>query len=158
MHEQRTQVVLGDGIACDNMIIGEAPGKDEELSGIPFYGKAGKILDEYLEEAELRRSMFYVSNTCCCRPPGNRKPKSKEILACFRRLKFEINIVRPKRIVLAGATAQKLLEFKETKDFFKKFAIFKVLHPAALIYDGKREEQFRKQLNKLAYEITEIPF
>lgn len=107
----RQNVVHGKGsIGAPIMIIGEAPGKDEDLEGEPFVGKAGELLDKILASVGLNRSQCYISNTCLCRPKSeeegreNRAPVVEEIESCRPRLIEEIDIVKPKIVVLCGNT------------------------------------------------------
>lgn len=88
------------------MLIGEAPGADEDKTGIPFVGRAGKLLNEFLIKAGLdRKKDLYIANTVKCRPPENRKPTKEEKIACEDNLKKQIDMVKPKVIILCGATA-----------------------------------------------------
>lgn len=107
LHCTRTNVVISDGsVFADIMLIGEAPGADEDKTGIPFVGRAGKLLNEFLIKAGLdRKKDLYIANTVKCRPPENRKPTKEEKIACEDNLKKQIDMVKPKVIILCGATA-----------------------------------------------------
>ena len=113
MHETRNSVVLGNGnINAEIAIVGEAPGREEDLCGKPFQGDAGKRLEnELLTLAELSRSEVYITNTCKCRPinphGGNRPPTPCERAACKPFLLKELEIIGPKLVVLLGATPLK---------------------------------------------------
>ena len=109
--ETRTQVVFGVGNPeADLMFVGEAPGKDEDLKGEPFVGRAGKLLDQLvLEEMGLTRESFYIGNVLKCRPPGNRDPKPEEIASCRPFLEQQVDLIDPKVIVTLGNFATKLL-------------------------------------------------
>lgn len=122
LHLTRNNVVISDGsINADIMLIGEAPGADEDKTGIPFVGRAGKLLNEFLAKAGIKRENdLYIANTVKCRPPGNRKPTKEEKIACGDNLKKQINMVKPKVIILCGATAM------ESFIFDKKLTISKV--------------------------------
>jgi len=111
LSEGRTQVVFGVGNPnADLMFVGEAPGQQEDLKGEPFVGRAGKLLDQLvLEEMGLSRESFYIGNTVCCRPPGNRDPKPEEIEACRPWLEAKLELIKPKVIVTLGNFATKLL-------------------------------------------------
>jgi DNA polymerase len=87
------------------MLIGEAPGKEEDLTGMPFIGRAGKLLDSALANAGLHRSEVFITSTIKCRPPKNRKPKKREIDACKPYLNSQIEILNPKVVCLMGNTA-----------------------------------------------------
>lgn len=98
--------LLGQGpIPCDIVILGEAPGEREDDSGKPFVGRAGRLLDSCLERANASREDVYITNVVHCRPPGNRTPKAQEIRACQHWLTHELSRVKPKYILLLGATA-----------------------------------------------------
>ncbi|MDR2431413.1 MAG: uracil-DNA glycosylase [Candidatus Margulisbacteria bacterium] len=106
---QRKQVVFGAGPApCDLMVIGEAPGADEDEQGEPFVGRAGQLLTKMLSAVNINRDTdAYIANICKCRPPNNRPPEKTEMSACMHWLKSQIKLVRPKIIVLAGSTAMR---------------------------------------------------
>lgn len=107
LHMGRNNIVFSDGSEnAKIMLIGEAPGADEDKKGIPFVGRAGKLLNEFLEKAGIKRGEdIYIANTVKCRPPENRKPLPIEKTACEGNLKKQIDAVKPKVIVLCGATA-----------------------------------------------------
>ena len=103
----RTNLVFSDGNPEANiMLIGEAPGADEDRLGVPFVGRAGKLLDEFFKKAGIdRQKDIYICNTLKCRPPNNRKHEPDEKKACAPYLKFQIDTIKPKIIILCGATA-----------------------------------------------------
>lgn len=105
--KERNNIVFSDGNEhAKIMLIGEAPGADEDKQGVPFVGRAGKLLNEFLEKAGINRpNDIYIANTVKCRPPENRKPTSEEKTACEGNLQKQIDVVQPKVIVLCGATA-----------------------------------------------------
>ena len=109
--ESRTLAVPGDGQPSSKvMIIGEAPGREEDESGHPFVGSAGRYLDHVLEGTGLDRTDFFITNTVKCRPPKNRTPKRLEVDTCTSNYLFEqVELVNPKLIVLLGAVAAKKL-------------------------------------------------
>ena len=99
----RTNTVPGDGsVDADIMFIGEAPGRSEDLKGLPFVGRAGAILDELLGSVNLSRDEIYICNILKCRPPGNRDPSDKEIEACVGSLEIQIKTIDPKIIATLG--------------------------------------------------------
>ncbi len=101
----RTNVVAGTGDRkAPLMFIGEAPGKDEDLRGAPFVGRAGKVLDGALAAAGVARDDVYITNLVKCRPPGNRRPKGDEVQACRAYLEAEVRTVRPEVVCLLGQT------------------------------------------------------
>jgi DNA polymerase len=103
----RTNVVVGSGpVPCDLMIIGEGPGEQEDLKGLPFIGKAGQLLTKILEAANIdRETSVYIANTVKCRPPQNRTPLPTEIEACKPYLLRQIQLVKPKILLLLGSPA-----------------------------------------------------
>lgn len=111
LHETRKQTVFGTGDRhADWMLIGEAPGADEDRQGEPFVGRAGQLLNEMLFAAGFRREQVYIANILKCRPPGNRNPLPEEVVCCQGYLQRQIELVKP-RIILAlgGIAAQNLL-------------------------------------------------
>ncbi len=112
LHEQRTQSVLGTGNRQANwMIIGEAPGADEDQQGEPFVGRAGKLLNMMLFAAGFERSDVYICNIVKCRPPQNRDPRTEEVAHCAAYLQQQIDWVQPKLILAVGRiAAQQLLQ------------------------------------------------
>ncbi len=113
--ETRANVVFGAGNAdADLMFVGEAPGKDEDLSGLPFVGRAGRLLDTLLDEVGLARSDVFIANVLKCRPPGNRDPHPGEIEACRPWLEEQIRLIEPRVIATLGNFATKLLRADPT--------------------------------------------
>jgi len=108
--ESRTQTVFGVGNPdADWMIIGEAPGAEEDRRGEPFVGRAGKLLDEMLRAVNQGRDRAFIANILKCRPPNNRDPKPEESAACRAYLERQIELVRPKIILAVGRVAAQLL-------------------------------------------------
>jgi uracil-DNA glycosylase family 4 len=109
LHESRTIAVPGDGkYSAKLMIIGEAPGKEEDLTGHPFVGATGKFLNKVLEGTGIDRNDFFITNTVKCRPPKNRTPKKIEVDTCTSNYLFEqIELINPKLIMLLGGVAAK---------------------------------------------------
>jgi uracil-DNA glycosylase len=113
LHKTRTQTVFGVGDEnADWMLIGEAPGAEEDRLGDPFVGQAGKLLDNMLAAIGLtRRKNVYIANVLKCRPPGNRNPTPEEVAQCSPHLLQQIELIKPKLIVAMGRfAAQTLLE------------------------------------------------
>ena len=114
----RTNVVFSDGIEnAKIMVIGEGPGENEDLQGLPFVGRAGQLLDKIFASVNLnRKEHLYICNIVKCRPPNNRAPLPEEANACMEYLEAQIKYVNPKIIVLAGAVAVKgILKMKDVK-------------------------------------------
>ena len=110
LHRTRTQTVFGVGsVSADWMIIGEAPGAEEDRRGEPFVGRAGKLLDEMLRAVGLTRDAVYIANTLKCRPPNNRDPAVDEAASCRAYLDRQISLVSPKLILAVGRIASQLL-------------------------------------------------
>lgn len=110
LHEGRTQTVFGVGNpGADWMIIGEAPGAEEDRRGEPFVGRAGKLLDEMLRAVGQGRDRAFIANILKCRPPNNRDPKPEESAACRGYLDRQIELVKPKIILAVGRIAAQLL-------------------------------------------------
>jgi DNA polymerase len=110
LHASRTQTVFGVGNHQSQwMIIGEAPGADEDRLGEPFVGRAGKLLDEMLKALGLQRSQIYIANILKCRPPNNRDPLPAETQCCWPFLERQIRLIRPRIILAVGRIAAQLL-------------------------------------------------
>lgn len=110
LHENRTQTVFGVGnLNADWMIIGEAPGAEEDRRGEPFVGRAGKLLDEMLRAVGLDRSTAFITNILKCRPPNNRDPARDETEACRGYLERQIELVNPRLILAVGRIAAQAL-------------------------------------------------
>ncbi|MBO7483639.1 MAG: uracil-DNA glycosylase [Alphaproteobacteria bacterium] len=116
----RTKVVFSAGIPNNKIVlIGEAPGANEDLTGEPFVGRAGQLLDKILESVGFsRKENIYICNTIKCRPPDNRDPLPEEKLACRNYLERQLSVLKPKIILLCGRVA--LTSFLETKEGISK--------------------------------------
>lgn len=162
LSKSRISAVPGNGnITNKVMIIGEAPGKNEDLIGVPFVGSAGKILDKALQEGGLERNDVYITNIVKCRPPNNRVPTDKEIQICTHKyLKNEITLISPKVICILGATALKSLLGLEHMSKYRGKIInvephryFITYHPAATLYNTKLKQVFFEDIRKLSWII-----
>ena len=147
--EGRTNVVFGEGNPRARvMIIGEAPGKNEDLQGKPFVGAAGKFLDELLEVAGLKREDVFIANVLKCRPPSNRNPKPEEIEACATFLRQQAQTISPDVIVTLGNFATQFIlrtgvgitHLRGTVQRAGRFLVLPVFHPAAAIYDRSKRD------------------
>ena len=156
--ETRHNVVFGVGQEqADVMFIGEGPGEQEDLQGIPFVGPAGKLLDDMLSIIDLyRQENCYIANIVKCRPPRNRDPMETEQDACIRYLYDQMALVQPKIIVCLGRIAAKRLidpEYRITRQhgqWVQKNGIWitAIYHPSALLRDvSKRPETFEDLLS-----------
>ncbi len=146
----RTNVVFGVGDEnADIMFVGEGPGENEDLQGEPFVGKAGQLLDKYLDVIGLdRKKDVYIANIVKCRPPQNRDPLPEEQEACIEWLRCQTRIIKPKIIVCLGRiAAQRLIspDFKVTKQhgqIIKKgnLLFMGTFHPAALLRNEAQKQ------------------
>lgn len=152
----RTHAVVGEGnLNAPIMIIGEAPGQNEDETGRPFVGKAGQLLDKILESVKLdRKKDVYITNINKCRPPGNRVPTADEVVACKPYLLEQIRLVDPKIILLTGATAVKgltgdkrgITKIRGTWIEWEGHLCMPILHPAYLLRNPSREQGSPKWL------------
>ena len=144
--ETRTQVVFGVGDPhTDLLFVGEGPGEQEDLTGEPFVGRAGRLLTSLIEDIGLTRAQVYIANVVKCRPPGNRDPLPLEIESCRPYLEAQIGFIEPKVVVTLGNFATKLL--LDTKDGITKLrgrefpfrddaVLIPVFHPSAVLRNG----------------------
>ena len=109
--EGRTKIVFGQGSAgAELMFVGEAPGADEDASGLAFVGRAGQLLTDMIEKGmKIKRADVFIANVIKCRPPGNRPPEADEVLTCQPFLEAQIKTIQPRAIVALGATAGKFM-------------------------------------------------
>lgn len=158
LHETRTNCVFGTGSRnATLMFVGEAPGEKEDLSGIPFVGAAGKLLDKYLAAVDIDRESVYIANILKCRPPKNRDPLPAEQDKCIGYLREQVRLIRPKIIVCLGRIAAMRLispDYKITKEhgiFVEKngFTMTAVYHPAALLRDPRKKEDMYNDMKKI---------
>ncbi len=161
----RTKCVPGEGREdAEVFLIGEAPGKEEDRQGRPFVGNAGKLLNELLEIANLKRGDVFIGNVLKCRPPNNRDPKPEEVESCSPYLIRQLNVVKPKLIVCLGRYASSFvfdlfgLKFggigKERGKIRKVKAwntvyILPTYHPAAALYKPQLKEVLVEDFRKI---------
>ena len=147
--ETRTQSVFGVGNPRARlMFVGEAPGGEEDKTGIPFVGAAGKLLDRYLYAVGIDRDSVYIANILKCRPPHNRDPLPVEEDACIGYLREQVRVISPAMIVCLGRIAAMRLirpDFRITREhgvFVQRgrFSMTAVYHPAALLRDASKRE------------------
>ena len=104
--EQRTNIVFGDGTAKAELVfVGEGPGRDEDIQGLPFVGRSGKLLTQMIEAMGLSRQQVYICNVVKCRPPDNRTPEKDEVATCSPFLLRQLDVIKPKVIVCLGNCA-----------------------------------------------------
>jgi len=167
-----SRMVFADGNPkAQIMLIGEAPGEEEDKQGIPFCGKSGKLLDKMLATIGLERSTnLYITNTVFWRPPGNRKPEDDEIFACRPFVTKHIAIIRPKLIILCGSTAMFAL-FKTHSPITKlsgsilyyeceysgeKIKTIPIFHPSYLLRNPIAKKQMWFDLLKIQHQVLKI--
>ena len=162
LHKTRNKIVFGDGSAKAQLVfVGEGPGADEDAQGLPFVGRAGKLLTQMIEAMGLRRSDVYICNVVKCRPPGNRQPEPDEVQKCSPFLFRQLDVLQPKVIVCLGATAaQTLLQTNRSISHFRgqwmDFRGYKMLatyHPAYLLRNPAAKGEVWKDLQKVMAEL-----
>ena len=164
LHQSRTQAVFGVGNTnADCMIIGEAPGADEDRLGEPFVGRAGKLLDLMLQAIKLRREDVYIANILKSRPPNNRDPQPNEIKACWPYLERQIELVQPYLLIAMGRIAAQTLLQTQTPvgrlrgtvhPFEQRLPLIVTYHPAYLLRSPAQKRKSWDDL-KLARHILD---
>ena len=165
LHKTRTKCVFGTGSRTAKLLfVGEAPGEQEDLTGTPFVGRAGQLLNKFLEAVDIPREDVYIANILKCRPPQNRDPLPAEEEACIGYLREQVRLLRPRVIVCLGRiSAAKLIkpDFKITKEhgeFFQKgdYTMTAVYHPAYLLRDPRKKEDMLTDMRKLKEKLNEL--
>lgn len=169
----RTNAVPGSGSYNSKiMFVGEAPGYWEDQKGLPFVGRAGRILDEMLEGIGLKRDEVYITNIVKCRPPENRDPYEEEIKACSPYLDLQIDLIRPKVIIPLGRHSMKYILEKfgfnvepisrihgkifEARTLFGKVYTMPMYHPAVVLYRPQLREEVQEDFKKLKKFLDEL--
>jgi len=161
----RTQIVFGVGNPnADLMFVGEGPGRDEDIQGIPFVGRAGKLLTKIIEAMGLKRDDVYIANVVKCRPPENRNPETDEIETCQPFLFKQIEIIKPKVIVCLGTFSAQLLLNTEEKisklrgqlHDFRGTKLLPTYHPAFLLRSPSMKRPVWEDMLKVI-EILGLP-
>lgn len=152
LHKKRKNVVLGKGpIDAEIFLIGEAPGKNEDMKGIPFIGKDGQKLDIYFDGEDFDTEDFYITNSCCCRPPNNRMPKVTEVKACFDRLRMELEMVNPDWVIFVGMRAATIIQLGiYYKTIFESYETHFINHPGSVRHDPNKQKQIKEQIKDFA--------
>ncbi len=169
LKETATQAVAGEGSAHASLFfIGEAPGKKEDLLGVPFVGASGKFLSEMLATIHLKREDIYITNIVKYRPPNNRDPLPEEIAACQEWLHEQIALIQPKIIVTLGRHAmehflpgKKISDvhgqaFTETIDGLGTQTFFVLYHPAAALYNGSLRTTLIEDFKKISEIVRKV--
>jgi uracil-DNA glycosylase len=162
LKDRRTKLVFGAGNAdADIMFVGEAPGAQEDLQGIPFVGPAGKLLEQLLGEIGLERGDVFINNCLMCRPPGNRDPLPDEIEECTPFLMKRIELIQPKVICTLGNYATKLLtgsprgitkvhgDPQQREVGGRKVTLYPLFHPAAALRSTSVLDLLRADIHRL---------
>lgn len=158
----RTHMVFGVGNrSADLMFVGEAPGEQEDETGIPFVGRAGQLLDRYLYAVDIPRESVYIANVLKCRPPRNRDPLPAEEDACIGYLREQVKLVDPRIIVCLGRiSAMRLIkpDYRITKEhgiFVRKgkYLMTAVYHPAALLRDASKKEDMLLDMERIKAQL-----
>jgi len=158
LHEQRNKIVFGAGNPRAELVfVGEGPGHDEDVQGLPFVGRAGKLLTQMIEAMGLEREQVYICNVVKCRPPENRKPEDDEVATCSPYLYRQLDVIAPRAIVCLGATAAQAL--LKTKDSISRFRgtwfdyrntkLLVTYHPAYLLRNPNAKGEVWKDLQKV---------
>jgi DNA polymerase len=169
LRKTATQAVFGDGNADSEIVfIGEAPGKNEDLKGVPFVGVAGKFLEEMLESIGKKREDIYITNIVKYRPPNNRDPEPEEKEACNEWLINELKIISPKLIVFLGRHSMtRFFPTEKISDIHGKLliktipelgrqAFLPLYHPAAALYNGSMREILISDFKKIPKALQKI--
>jgi uracil-DNA glycosylase len=158
LHRTRNKIVFGDGNPKAELVfVGEGPGHDEDMQGLPFVGRAGKLLTQMIEAMGLQRKDVYICNVVKCRPPENRAPEKDEVAACSPFLLRQIDTIAPKVIVCLGSTAaQTVLEtnrgisqFRGQWLEFRGRKLMATYHPAYLLRNPSAKSEVWKDLQKV---------
>lgn len=156
LFKERTQAVPGEGNRQANlMFVGEAPGRDEDLQGRPFVGRAGQLLTRIIQAMGFSREEVYIANVIKCRPPENRTPRPDEIKACSPYLLRQIELIRPKVIVALGKVATDFLlqspksmsELRGNFGEFQGIPVMPTFHPSYLV-----RNEGNKEIKKMVWE------
>ncbi|MEN3043642.1 MAG: uracil-DNA glycosylase [Candidatus Hydrothermales bacterium] len=155
LSKTRTNVVFGHGNPLTGfLMVGEAPGQEEDKRSLPFVGKAGKKLNDIMRRAGIRREGVYVTNTIKCRPPMNRDPEENELKMCFPYLEKQIEILKPKVIVALGRYASYILTGKKISVKRERGVIYEygkskviiTIHPSRVLKNPEEEENLFNDL------------
>jgi len=158
LHKHRRTIVFGDGNAKAELVfVGEGPGADEDAQGLPFVGRAGKLLTQMIEAMGLERKDVYICNVVKCRPPENRTPEDDEVSTCSPYLFRQLEVISPKVIVCLGAVAAKTLlrttrgisQFRGQWLDYRGSKLMATYHPAYLLRNPNAKGEVWKDLQKV---------
>jgi DNA polymerase len=162
LHKGRHKIVFGDGSAKAQLVfVGEGPGADEDAQGLPFVGRAGKLLTQMIEAMGLERKDVYICNVVKCRPPENRAPEPDEVATCSPYLLRQIDVIQPRVIVCLGAVAAKTLletnrgitQFRGQWLEWRGRKLMATYHPAYLLRNPNAKGEVWKDLQKVMAEL-----
>lgn len=168
LYEGSSGYVFGDGNPDSSVVfVGEAPGEEEDRQKKPFVGRAGKYLNEKLQEVGLSREEVYITNVVKSRPPGNRKPTKDEMIGCIPYLRKEIEIIKPKLIVCLGSTALEGLLGKNLPitryrgqvfdyPYDRNIKVFLTYHPAYVLRNPQADKEFTQDIKKVVELLKEL--
>jgi len=158
LHKHRHSIVFGDGNPKAQLVfVGEGPGADEDAQGLPFVGRAGKLLTQMIEAMGLQRKDVYICNVVKCRPPENRTPEEDEVTTCSPFLLRQLDVIAPKVIVCLGAVAAKTLlktnrgisHFRGEWLDYRSSKLMATYHPAYLLRNPNAKPEVWKDLQKV---------
>jgi len=158
LHKARTNIVFGVGNPKAELVfVGEGPGRDEDLKGEPFVGRAGRLLTQMIEAMGLRREDVYIANVVKCRPPENRLPEKDEISTCSPFLMRQLDVIKPKVICCLGScssqtllqTTQGISKFRGEWFDFRGAKLIATYHPAYLLRNPPAKSEVWKDLQKV---------
>lgn len=158
LSKQRNKIVFGAGNSRAELVfVGEGPGRDEDAQGLPFVGRAGKLLTLMIEAMGLQRDDVYICNVVKCRPPENRKPENDEVATCSPFLFRQLDVIQPKAIVCLGATAAQALlkttdsisRYRGTWFDYRGTKLMATYHPAYLLRNPAAKGEVWKDLQKV---------
>jgi len=162
LHKGRNKLVFGDGNPKAQLVfVGEGPGADEDMQGLPFVGRAGKLLTQMIEAMGLQRRDVYICNVVKCRPPENRTPEPDEVSTCSAFLLRQIDVIQPKVIVCLGAVAAKTVlnttrgisQFRGEWLEWRGRKLMATYHPAYLLRNPPAKADVWKDLQKVMAEL-----
>jgi uracil-DNA glycosylase len=164
--EARNKIVFGDGNGQAELVfVGEGPGHDEDIQGLPFVGRAGKLLTQMIEAMGLRRADVYICNIVKCRPPQNRQPERDEVATCSPFLDRQLAVIQPKVIVCLGSVAAQTLlgtnksisQFRGKWFDFRGSKLMATYHPAFLLRTPSAKSDVWTDLKKVMAELGMKP-
>jgi len=165
LHQERSHVVFGEGNPeARLMFVGEGPGRDEDRQGIPFVGRAGKLLTDIIKAMKMSREEVYIANIVKCRPPGNRNPEPDEVAACLPFLLKQIELIQPDIICALGSVAFQTLYGKKVSitrfrgafyPWQENTLLLPTYHPAYLLRNPAKKREVWEDVQKIMAYLSE---